>query len=61
MKAGYTVRYRGVDYPSTIWVFNWEKDNQIEVDNVRWDDTKHTEFDNPFLVAIFKIKPKTHE
>ena len=54
MKAGYEINQRGIDVFSTIWVFNF---TQL-VDMVQWDDTPHV-VDNPYLVAVFKIKPKT--
>ena len=56
MKAEYEISQRGIDVFSTIWVFNF---TQL-VDMVQWDDTPHV-VDNPYLVAVFKIKLKTHE
>jgi len=54
MEVGYKVNQRGIDIFSTIWVFNFSG----LVDMVQWDDTPHV-VDNPYLVAVFKIKPKT--
>jgi len=54
MKQGYEIRQRGIDPFTTIWIFNF---HQL-IDMVQWDDTQHV-IDNEYLVAIFKIKPKT--
>lgn len=57
MEAGYTISERGLDNFSTIWVFNFPNSN--EVDTVKWDGTDHVDkLTDPYLVAIFKIKPK---
>lgn len=54
MKPGYNIVTRGTYIPSTVWVFNFPFTNEIH--NVLWDNTHHADKDNPFIVAIFKIK-----
>lgn len=60
MKPGYTIRDRGLTNFTRIFVFNWPAANLI--DHVKWNDTPHFDAEsigkNPFLVAVFKIKPK---
>jgi hypothetical protein len=56
MKAGYTIRERGLSKFTTIIVYNWQAMNQVDM--VKWDNESFTATEN--VVAIFRVTPKAN-